>query len=407
MWVYEVGLSRLGAKRHTIVIGIGNRKDFQGEVVRVKFIGNGGIGIVLGTPLESPVRCRVVKCGVSLHHRRTSGVRIVNRSRTGRLLTNKRSLPTVSTSRSCLRERVASLTRRHQGAVEITLINGPGYKGASLFGVTSNDRRRIKGCDKIAISTGRKIFRRNNCHFLLISLPNACSLSTCDPRRLCIHEGLVRSVPSIIIGIISTSGLREGLCLAARLVSVGLEIMVTLGVCSRLRTGNSELSVGRLKCVLNVPVIPAIDHDKRKVGRLFSAIIRVCRGDSPRLSHRVRVGRKTRLRRAVSHVGLLLRGGASLECGCSAHCLTVGCVRGSERVRTIIRDLPGESRVVTTHFRRRGEVSNLVGSNLRSTLISTGCTFIQNTLTRACRPCGNGGGHRALASGVSSIIAGH
>lgn len=277
----DVHLSRLEAKRGKIVIGILNRKNFHGHVIRVNFVGNGAMRILLGTPLGSPVGCGMLNCRVSLHQRRTRVVRVVDRRRTTRRTRKRRDCRRDVDRGVCpKRRRLGHLTLNGQEAVGMTLINGPGYKGASLFGLTSNTRRRINGCDKIAISTGRNCFGFRNCRFGVISLPNACSLSTCAPRRVCMHHRVVSRAPSMVVGIMSSSGLRHGLCLAARLVSVGIHVMVTLGVCSRLRTDNGALSCHLLDGLFNMPVIPAIYGEGLNVSRLFRIVVGLCRKNS-------------------------------------------------------------------------------------------------------------------------------
>lgn len=261
-------------------MGILKRNNFHGQVIRVKFVGNGAIRILLGTPLHSPVGCGMVKCRVSLHQRRTRVVRVVDRRRTGRRTIRPSCRRKLNRGVRLNRSRLGRLTLNGHHAVGITLIKGPGYNGASLFGVTSNSRRRINGCDNIAMSTGRKCFSFRNCRFHVISLPKACSLSTCSPRRVCIHQRVVGRAPSVVVGIISSSGLRHGLCLAARLVSVGIHVIVTLGVCSRLRTDKGALSCIGLDRLFKIPVLPAIDHDKGNVRRLFRIVVGVCRNNS-------------------------------------------------------------------------------------------------------------------------------
>lgn len=273
-----VHLSRLEAKRGNMVIGILNRNNFHGQVIRVNFVGKGAMRMVLGTPLGSPVGCELLNCRVSLQERRTSVVRIMDRRRTHAVRGPCRN--SVARSMPISRSRLITLTGNGHHAVGMTLMNGPGYKGASLFGVTSNTRRRMKGCDNIAMSTGRNFFSFRNCRFHVMSLPKACSLSTCAPRRLCMHGRVVRRAPSMVVGITSSSGLRHGFCLAARLVSVGIHVIVTLGVCSRLRDDNGGLSCVGLDRLVKIPVVPAIYQQNRNVSRLFRIVVNVCRNKS-------------------------------------------------------------------------------------------------------------------------------
>ncbi len=405
-------MSRLGANRHNIVIGIAKRNNFHGHVMRVNFVGNGRIADILGTPLRSPIGCGIVSCRIYLHHSRTRHVRVIDVARTRRLrrtisptdITDVVTRSTASYNNNPSRLLRTTTTHRH-GIVGITLINGPGYNGAALFGFTDNTRRHINGCSNIAISTGTKRAGFRNCHVGFISLPNACSLSTCAPRRLCIHGRLVSGAPSIIVGILSTSGLRHGLCLAARLVSVRVHVITTLGVFSRARHHNSAVRYSRLDSLFNIPVIPAMFAANHNISSLLHRIVRLCRDTRNRSTRceRVRVGRNRRLRRNVARVRRRLGGRRRLHLRCSAHCLTVGLLRCSGSTRTIITGLTRTGRVLTRHSRTTGHIGRRLNVSSRATVVSTGCNFVHNTLrTTGCTGNSRGGtcGDAHVLSGV-------
>ncbi len=162
--------------------------------------------------------------------------------------------------------------------VAVTLIKGPGYKGASLFGTTSKKRRHANGCDKIAMDDIMKgvVFRKGGVQ--LVSLPKACSVHTFDPRRTCITRRLRDKRVSTIVGILSMGGLRHGLLLAVRLGRHGVPLIKTLGVFSRFRTDRDALGVRRLDQQLSVPLFDAMTHGHVNVARILDGSIRLTRG---------------------------------------------------------------------------------------------------------------------------------
>lgn len=89
----------------------------------------------------------------------------------------------------------------------------------------------------------------------VVSLPNVCSLSPCALRRIITHGCLINRHPSTVLGVVSNAGLREGLCLAARLARLNVPIIITVGVVSLIGGGNSSVGVSRLSERLNYGII--------------------------------------------------------------------------------------------------------------------------------------------------------
>lgn len=116
----------------------------------------------------------------------------------------------------------------------------------------------------------------------LISLPNACDLASCAVRRRMSERFVLDSRISIVVSITSTSTLRQGLCLALRLLRLNGPIILTLGVVSVIRGHNVRVSARELPRVLNVPIVPISTEGQAKLSILLRTTTRRGSYGSPR-----------------------------------------------------------------------------------------------------------------------------
>lgn len=249
MIVGVISLTSVGINRSNIIRTLRKQKGVRRHLISVNIIGNSRVAIFGGTPLKSPIRIGIGKYTLTLHVGRTTVVSITIRSW----------------------EKCVMIVRGTTG-VGVTLTNGPGYNGAAVFGGVANTGRRINGCPNIAIRGGRNRHAFGNGSLLFISLPNACDLATQSLSRIITHGIVVGRGPSVVIGILSTSGLRHGLCLTTRLIRLNQPVIVTLGVVSVTSHVNVGVSFGGLKRRLNTIIIPLINDGGVNAGRLLSTV---------------------------------------------------------------------------------------------------------------------------------------
>lgn len=334
----------MGAKRYNEVVDIHNRKRLERRLLSVKLAPKARISLHGATPVKSPMRLILHKCRLALQLTRTTGVRVMSvrsvaraggRGRQRRPVTRP-NIKRLKGTQSCHGGQVNSAVPGKR-PVAFTLTNGRGYKGAALFGRLANSGRRINGFPNMAISGGRKDVQERP-RTAMASLPKVCSLSPCSDRRVMAESFLLGRGPAKVVGVMSTSGVREGLCLAVRLVRLKVPVILTLGVVSRMETGKNSIQVGRLRRVLKVPIMPVSTTGGRKVSRLVSRTIRITECErTPKEVSFYASGRSpgspmNTLREYVRTTIRLVRpctGGTKLP----MHFTTAGVMRGSSLVR--------------------------------------------------------------------------
>lgn len=187
------------------------------------------------------------------------------------------------------------------------MINGPGYKGASLFGALANAQRGITGCTKIAMREGRNSFGLpSNSTMQMLSLPKACDLGPDDLSRR-IAETIYlnrlgnRVLPSVFVYIMSTAGLDLRLDLILRIHTLGHPVVLMLGVVSRIGGHNVSVSGSGLSRLLNVPMIRTITIG---AGKVRSLVGRLSRGGLFVAPCRSRLDRFRRIGRVAGRIVL-------------------------------------------------------------------------------------------------------
>lgn len=203
--------------------------------------------------------------------------------------------------------------------------------------------------------------------------------------------------PSTVVGIVSTAGVRHDLCLSLRLVRLGVPVIVTLGVVSRLANDNNDVSVGTVRSSLAMPIIPVATGSNRNMNRLLHHTMRMTRGR--RLPRHLSFYDNP-IRATVRDVTRLVRAGTHHR-GLPLHFATAGLVRNSDSFTGTLRLSRGRYSVVNRFIAR---VRRGLGASGRTTLTSVHCTCVRSLYTRAIR--GPGRARTRLHSiGVSRCLA--
>lgn len=281
--------------------------------------------------------------------------------------------------------------------VVFTLTKGRGYNGAALFGTLANSGRRIKGFPNIAISRGVKDVGKTG-GYSIISLPNVCSVEPCARRRVISQSFVLSNGPSKVVGVISTAGVRQGLCLALRLLRLGLPVILTLGVVSRIETGNKAIGIGGLDRDLNVPMVPVDTTGGRNISRLTSGVMCITGGHV--LPGEVSFYSSNPMRHYVRSMTRIVRSrtqGVSIP----PEFYSAGLVRNSRCFTSGLRLSGGRQRLVRRDIIRVRRSANLSHG---TTLTSVQCAFVRGTISRSI--IGYHRDHRRGQDiGVSGVLA--
>lgn len=345
-------------------------------------------------------------CRLALHQTSTTHVRLIS----------IRSASTITTTgprhrtytRPTLNRNIAphnnGVTVTTNSPVHFTLTKGRGYNGAALFGRLANSGRRINGFPNIAISHGSNAIHGRP-RTAIASLPNVCSLSPCANRRIIDHRFVLSSQPSTLVGVVSTAGVRQGLCLALRLVRLSHPVIITLGVVSRILTGNNSISIGHLRKRLNIPIIPVSTMGNRNVSRLIRRTIRIThfsRHPKHLSFYAPSNPNNNTIRHYVRNVTDLVRSRTRTS-RVPIHFTTAGLIRNSRLIVSTLRLSGGRLsnvRRVVSRVRRRSNASHL------STLTSVQFSFVRKIYRTYI--AGPRRDHRRLHSiTVSHILANH
>lgn len=404
----SIGLSALRVKGSTIITSItSSSRTLQRRVLSVNLAPNARIAVVGCTPVNSPLRVHLHNCRLALHGSSTTHVRLINvrsasaNPHTGTTV-NAARRPTLN--RKACSPHTTGATIPRNTPLRFTLTNGRGYNGAALFGRLANSGRRINGFPNIAISHGSNAVHGRP-RTDIASLPNVCSLSPCANRRIIDHRFVLSRHPSTVVSVVSTAGVRHGLCLALRLVRLSYPVIVTLGVVSRIATGNNTISIGLLRDLLNIPIIPVDTTHGRNVNRLISRTLRITqfhRHPNHLSFYTPSNPSNNTLRHYVRNVTGLVRS-RTIATRVPIHFTTAGLIRNSRLMARTLRLSHGR---LSTVRRVVARVRNRTNASHLSTLTSVHFDFVNSIYKHYI--IGPRRDHRRIHSiGVSHVLANH
>ena len=165
----------------------------------------------------------------------------------------------------------------------VALAGNPNCGKTTLFNALTGSRQHVGNWAGVTVERRSGSFELEGESIEVADLPGTYSLSAQSEDECVASRYLSSPEPDLVVNVLDASNLERNLYLTTQLLELEKPVVFVLNMMDDADRRGVKIQVESLQALLGGPVIPTVGNREEGIDRVKEAILRVSRGDDPRM----------------------------------------------------------------------------------------------------------------------------